>query len=159
MFGLLIGTACLVGLIAVLRRGRGRWGRRGHWGWRGRGPRRFLNGLFERLETSPSQEKVIMSAVEGVREAMFSLRGEGETTRSDLAHILSEESFDAERLAAVFTRHDDALRRVRDTVSGAFAEVHAVLDARQRAELARLVEQGGYWRRTRGGPYREGVRI
>jgi uncharacterized membrane protein len=100
-----------------------------------------------------------MSAVEGVREAMFSLRGEGETTRSDLAHILSEESFDAERLAAVFTRHDDALRRVRDTVSGAFAEVHAVLDARQRAELARLVEQGGYWRRTRGGPYREGVRI
>jgi uncharacterized membrane protein len=159
MLGFLIGTACLVGLVAMVRRGRrhgyGRWG---HGRWRG-GPRGFLNGLFSRLDTSPSQEKVIVSAVDEVRMAFSALRGEAELTRADVARMLSDETFDAERLGDVFSRHDDELRKVREALAGSMAKVHAALDHNQRASLARILEQGPFWRRGHGGPYRETVRI
>src|SRR5579884_3245710 len=48
----------------------GHWGG-GHWGGGhfGGGPARFmLRGLFQRLETTPGQEKVILAAVDQVRE-------------------------------------------------------------------------------------------
>jgi uncharacterized membrane protein len=156
MFGFLIGTACLVGLVAMIRRGRWRhgYGR----GFRGGGPRGFLNGLFSRLDTSPSQEKVIVAAVDDVRAAFSSMRGEAELTRGDVARMLSDESFDAERLGEVFSRHDDALRKLRETVAGSMAKVHGALDHNQRASLARMLEEG-FWRRGHGGPYREAVRI
>jgi uncharacterized membrane protein len=118
-----------------------------------------LNAIFARLETSPSQEKVIVSAVEEVRSALSSLRGEGETTRSDVARLLGEETFDAERLGEVFVRHDDALRQVREKLAGAMAQIHTTLDAGQRASLARMISEGPFWRRRHGGPYRESVAI
>ncbi len=156
MLGFLIGTACLVGLVAMVRQGRRhrRWGR----GF-GRGPRGFLNGIFSKLDTSPSQEKVIVAAVEEVRGALSSLRGEARTTRSDVARMLSSESFDAEHLGAVFSRHDDALREARLAFGAAMGKVHAALDPAQRATLARMLESGPPWMRGRGGPYRDGVAI
>lgn len=157
MLGFLIGTACLVGLVAMVRRGRWRhgYGR----GFRRGGPRGFLNGLFSRLDTSPSQEKVIVAAVDDVRAAFSSLRGEAEITRGDVARMLADDSFDAERLGDVFSRHDDALRKLREAVAGSMARVHEALDHNQRASLARMLEQG-FWRRGgHGGPYRESVRI
>ena len=59
MFGFLIGTACLVGLVAMIRRGRWRhgYGR----GFRRGGPRGFLNGLFSRLDTL-TRPHVILSS-------------------------------------------------------------------------------------------------
>ena len=50
MFGFLIGTLSLIGLIKVIRNGRG-WG--GH-GFRGGGAKRWmLRRLFQRLDTTP----------------------------------------------------------------------------------------------------------
>jgi hypothetical protein len=159
MFGFLFGAACLIGLIAMIRRGR--WHRgHGYYGRGfGRGSRGFLNGLFSRLDTSPSQEKVIVSAVDDVRGALSSLRGEAESTRSDIARLLEDESFDAERLGALFARHDDAIRQVRERLAGAMAQVHTTLDAGQRASLARMIAEGPFWRRRHGGPYRQAVSI
>lgn len=160
MLGFLFGAACLFGLVAMIRRGRWRHGYgRGFGRGFGRGPRGFLNGLFARLETSPSQEKVIVSAVEDVRNALYALRGEGETTRSDVARLIGEETFDAERLGELFARHDDALRQVREKVAGAMAQIHTTLDAGQRASLARMIDEGPFWRRRHGGPYRQTVSI
>ena len=156
MIGFVFGAACLFGLIAMARRGRWRhgYGRHGFGG-----PRRFLNGIFSRLETSPSQEKVIVSAVEEVRGAVRGLRGEAEATRSDIARLLAEETFDAEQLGALFARHDDAIRQLREKLAGSMAQVHATLDAGQRASLARLIDEGPFWHRRRGGPYRHAVSI
>lgn len=154
MFGFLFGTACLVGLIAMLKRGRhGRFGHGYHRG--GFGRRGILNRLFSRLETSASQEKLIVGAVEEVELAMRGLRPEMEATRADLARVLTDEQFDSERLGAVFARHDDALRQVQTAVAGALAKVHGALDHEQRAQLARLLEQRMFGRFPRsGGPYR-----
>src|SRR5687768_9379179 len=79
MFGFLIGTASLIGLIYVLRGGAcGRgfhshgFGHRHHhrgfgrWGW-GRGY--WLGGLFERLDPTREQEREIRSALDELFDA------------------------------------------------------------------------------------------
>lgn len=157
MFGFFIGTACLIGLIAMVRRGRHSW----HGRHRGFGRRGMLNRLFSRLETSASQEKVIMSAVEEVELAVRSLRPELEQTRADIARVLEDDTFDAERLGAVFARHDEAMRAVRLAIAGAIGKVHGALDHAQRADLAELIQRrmfGGFRGRA-AGPYRSAVQI
>ncbi len=149
MFGFIFGTACLAGLIYTLKRG-GHWrhhGRGGRWGWRGR-----LRWLFERLETSPGQEKVIVKAAEDVFEAFDKMRDEVGPSRAAVGRALRGEQFEGAALRELFTRHDAAMDNLRRTLQGSLAQVHEALDPRQRRELADLIEHGfGYgWRH---GPY------
>jgi hypothetical protein len=171
MCGFLLGTACLIGLLVTLARGRGgcggSWGRRG-WGgggyagrssWdggQGQGEqghhdhhqrgwaanRWFLRGLFERLDTTPGQEKVIISAIDEMRDAGESLRGEVRKTREDIAKATRSPSFDETVLGEAFARHDQSLESVRKAAVGAVAKIHAVLDERQREKLADIIESG-----------------
>jgi hypothetical protein len=167
MFGFFIGTVCLLGLISVVRRGRP-WGGHGHHGWGrhggggfGRGPRFFLRRLFIELGTSPSQEKVIVSAAEEIQAVLANVRSEFGASRADLAQALRSPSFSAESMGELFGRHDDALRKVREAATGALARVHDVLDESQRTTLAAFIERG--MRRGGGGwggtPYRTNVAI
>ena len=177
MIGFIIGTLCLIGLFKVLRGGRGfgscgpgwsRWGHggrgRGRWGggWRDDdgwgGPSVLLRGLYERLDASPGQEKVIREAAEELRESAHKLKGELGGSRADVAEALRSPSFDETRIGEVFARHDAAIETMRKAAVGAAAKVHAVLDDRQRERLADLVQHGPWARgrdeRGRGGPYR-----
>lgn len=182
MVGFLIGTVALVGLVKAARGGRcggygrfghGAWGHHpgrswghhgGHWGRGGfseGGPRggRFgramLRGVFERLETSPGQEKVIMEAVDAVREAAGKLTGEAGQSRSDFARAMRGEHFDTAQVNETFTRHDESLKALRETVAAQLSRVHEALDDRQRRDLADLIDQLGGGRgfgRGFGGP-------
>lgn len=156
MVGFVFGTLCLLGLVKVLRGGRG-WGhhhRRGR-GWGGFGSRRMLRGLFERLDTSPGQERVIVDAAREIADSVRPLRDEVSASRRDVAAALRSASLDAESLGDVFARHDEALREARKRAVGALARVHDALDERQREALARMIEQrcASRWGRH-GGPYR-----
>lgn len=189
MFGFFIGTVCLVALVVMFVRhrrqmygyggcgyGRG-WGRGWGGGWHGhhhggwgggfvRGggfERFFLRGLFQRLETTPGQEKVIVKAVDDVRNAMRDARGEVDRTREDVKNAFGADNLDENALAGAFIRQDDEIAKVRKAVVGALAEVHAALDERQRRELADIIANfprshvGGRWRghaESEGGPYR-----
>jgi len=98
MFGFIFGTACLAGLFYTLRRGR--WhhhgGRGGRSSWRGR-----MRWLFERLDTSPGQEKVLVQAADDLTESFEKLRDEMSAARAAMARSLRGESFDAAALRAV----------------------------------------------------------
>ena len=178
MLGFVIGTACLIGLLTTLRRGgrggcggygygrfgghEGPWGhhhggRRGRGGWGGgfgfRGGRRhMLAFLFERLDTTASQEKVIAAALDELREAMSGHHGELRRTRADVAAATRSPSFDETRLGELFARHDDVMTEMRKSFVGALGKIHAVLDDRQRERLADLIEGEGFYRGfARGG--------
>jgi hypothetical protein len=175
MLGFLIGTACLIGLVKTLGGGCG--SRYGGWGYhggcgRGRGPQGpfdpfgpdarehrpgfFLRGLFQTLETTPGQEKVIADAVSEVREAGRKLRGELKDSRADVAKAMRAATFDEVLFGDLFSRHDTALESIRKSVVGALARTHDALDERQRARLADLVERGPaiFRRRSWGfGPF------
>lgn len=180
MCGFLIGTACLLGLVVTLARGRSggcgggwrgrRWGGGGPWaggsswdeargghgprnGWRG-GERWLLRGLFERLDTTPGQEKVILEAFEELRTVGESMRGEVRRTRGDVAKAARSASFDETLMGELFARHDSEVETLRKAFVGAIAKVHAVLDEKQRERLAELIEGGAPFFGGWGGPYR-----
>lgn len=177
MLGFFVGTVCLIGLIKTLRWGchhrgggcgygyhGGGWGRRG-WGghgyhgdhdggWGGggwSGPGMILRALFQRLDTTPGQEKVIVAAYEEVREATRAARGEARASRADIAKAMRAPGIDEVLFGEMFARHDAALETLRKAGVGAIAKVHDALDERQRARLADLIEAGpGFFR---GGPW------
>jgi Spy/CpxP family protein refolding chaperone len=125
------------------------------------GPRSFmLRALFERLDATPGQEKVILAAIEEMRAAAASHRGELEQSRRDLAKAVRSPGFDEAHLGELFARHDAAIEAMRRAFVGAMAKVHEALDERQRGVLADLVEAGpfGFARAFGGfgGPYRGG---
>lgn len=190
MLGFIIGTVCLVGLIKVLRwnrrgygygacGGRGFHGHGGHghhhhqhggWGrggWRrGGGSGLWLRGLFERLDTSPGQEKVIKKSVEDLFQSTRNLRGELDESRRDAARAMRGASVDEVALGEAFARQDEKLREIRKSIVGALANVHEALDEDQRNRLADMLERGlggeERWGRFGGaaghgdGPYRGG---
>src|ERR1700716_2737094 len=98
MFGFFLGTICLIALIGVIR---GRWwgggwhgpaywryGGYGRYSHHGRGGGRnwrwgMLRNVFERLDTTPGQEKAILAAAADLREP-------GERARGDLRQSLTE---------------------------------------------------------------------
>jgi Spy/CpxP family protein refolding chaperone len=167
MFGFLIGIASLIGLIAVLRSGR-RCGARGwHGGWHGGGHRHghhdhhghhhgggsrgWLRWLFQRLDTTPGQEKEIARAIDELMEQGARIRKEAQTSRDDVARAMRAESLDETQLGELFARHDDTLREMQKAFAGALGRIHTVLEPDQRAKLAELIESGP---RFGFGPYR-----
>lgn len=165
MLGFIIGTVCLVGLIKVLRRGRGWYGGWGHGGWGGGcghrgygdragygygggfggGPRRwFLRSLFERLETTPGQEKAILAALDELRENRRVVGEEAQQTRADLARAVSNGLIDDSTLEETFARHDRLLAQLRVSFVEALKKATEALDERQRKQVGDMLEGGRF---------------
>ena len=140
MFGFVIGTICLFLLIGVLRR---RWYPGGH-RWRGHGPRAFLWRLLRRIDATPAQEKVFRDEAEGFWEATGGLREGLKASRQDLAMAMRDEELDEQKLAAMFRKQDEILGGLRERLSASLGRVHSTLDARQRSQLADLLERGDH---------------
>jgi hypothetical protein len=144
MFGFVIGTLCLILLVGVLRR-RHWHGHLGHGHHRGGfGPRAFLWRLLRRIDATPAQEKVFRDEAELLRETVRGLRGEVKASGRDLAAALREEALDRQKLESIYRKQDELLAGLRARLSSSLERVHSTLDARQRAELADLLERGGH---------------
>jgi Spy/CpxP family protein refolding chaperone len=140
MLGFFIGTACLIGMIGVIRRGRHHGyghGRGRGFGWMGR---RGLYRLFERLDTTPGQEKVIMGALSDLKDYAKEARSGMRGTASEVADALRADGFDEDSFSAIFDGH---LARI-DVLRGEFvktaAKIHEALAPEQRDRLADFLE-------------------
>jgi len=176
MLGFIIGAACVVGLAKMLRRrawygrfGQGPYGHAcgsamGYSGYGGygsmgrRGPRSAgghwaLRALFERLETTPGQERVILAAIDELRENRATLRAEAKQTRVDLAGAIAGGLIEDTTLEEAFARHDRTLAQLRVGFTEALKKVVEALDEPQRKELAGWIE-GGFFRGGWAGPGR-----
>ena len=143
MFGFLFGIACVAGLFWVFRGG----GRRAGRGFR----RRFLErAVFERLDATPGQERVIAEAIDSVEHSLRELKQELGRSRHELARELRNDSFDERAFDELFARQDGSLGAVRKQATAALAKVHEALDRAQRARLAELLEIGPGCRRRHG---------
>ncbi len=164
MLGFIIGAACVVGVARMLRRrawhahfgyggygpgcgpsmGYGGMGRRGH---RSPGGRWALRALFERLETTPGQERAILAALDELSENRKSVREEAKQTRVDVAHAVEGGLIEDATLEEAFARHDRMLAQLRVGFTEALKKVVEVLDEPQRKALAGWLEGGfrGRW--------------
>ena len=147
MFGFVFGTACLIGLVMVVRRARYGYGfrryHRGHHrhGW---GPRAALHGVLERLDTGPGQEKVIVGAVDEFVDRARETGREVRETRREIADAVRGERVDEARLNEVFGKHDAAIDKLRAASVDALRKVHETLDDRQRKLLGDLLDSGHF---------------
>lgn len=185
MLGFIVGTACLLGLIRTLRCGRGGCGygggcgegrcggHRGHGdrdhghcghggGHRGGGRwdegaalRFMLRPLFERLATTPGQERVILDAAEAMRARIAASKEALRATAGDAAKAFRGERFDEGVMGESFAKQDEALEATQKAVFEALQKVHDALDEKQRRDFADHVERftgsSGRWGH---GPYR-----
>lgn len=139
MLGFFVGTACLIGFIAVARRGRRHYGF--HHGRRF-GGRFLLHRVLDRLDTTPGQEKVIREALHGLADEAWTLRRDVKATRSDIASALRAPELDRSALDRVFAKHDELIEKLRSSALSAADQVHGTLDDRQREKLADIIERG-----------------
>lgn len=139
MFGFVIGTLCLIGLIKVARHG--------HYGRHGGQPRWMLRRLFYRLDTTPGQEKLIEETLEKFQARRSQIRSELRQTKADLAGAFRGEAFDDAKLRSAFERHDILLEELRTAALDSLKQVHEALRPEQRQEVAELFENPhGAWR-------------
>jgi hypothetical protein len=141
MFGFIFGTACLVGLAVVAARGRRHRGFRRHGGFRRWG----TYWVFERLETTPAQEKAILGAIDSLREKARDFATNARGARKDVAEAIRGDAFDESAFAALFDGHLGAIGNLRDEFAKAAALIHETLTDTQRRRLAEILESRPRW--------------
>ncbi len=139
--------------------GGGRWAGREHGGggrWDDGSALRFmLRPLFERLATTPGQERVILEAAEALRARATATKDALRSTAGDAAKAFRGERFDEGVMGESFAKQDEALEATQKAVFEALQKVHDALDEQQRRDFADYIERftgaSGRWGR---GPYR-----
>jgi len=131
------------------------YGFRGHHGFGGRHARGrwMLHALFSRIDASPAQERAIINEVEKLQDRVRGAKGGMREARGDLAAALRGPVLDDAALGAVLGRVDAATGEARSAVVDALRGIHGLLDDRQRAQVADLLDRGGGWWGG-SGPYR-----
>lgn len=132
MVGVIIGTLSLVALVRVWR-----WGHH-----RGSHRRWVLRRLFERLDTTPGQEKVIAAAVEEVERRAWRARDGLFGARGTVAQALRGEAFDTAALNGAFDAQQATLDELKRAAREGLQQVHEALTPAQRGRLADLLEFG-----------------
>lgn len=128
-------------------------GHHGHWGHRGGGRSWMMYAALNRIDATPAQERAIVAEVDKLRDRLYGAKSSLRDARGDLAAAVRNPSLDDAALGAVLGRVDAATAESRSAVLEALRNVHGVLDDKQRAQVADMLDRGngGWWR---GGPYR-----
>lgn len=128
-------------------------GRHGHWGHHRGGGRWMMHAALARIDATPAQERAIVGEVDKLRERLYNAKSSLHEARGDLAAALRGTTLDDAALGAVLGRVDAATADSRGAILEALRNVHGVLDEKQRAQVADMLDRGngGWWR---GGPYR-----
>lgn len=138
MFGFVIGGLSLLGLMKLRH-----FERFAHGGSGRHSPRRWmLRRLFQHLDTTPGQEKVVTAAVDEVEKAAFKARDTFRTSRGAFATSLRGEHFDGAAVDAAFEAQQAALDEVKRAVKAGLTSLHEALNPEQRQALADLIETG-----------------
>ena len=129
----------------------GPFGGHGRRSFRGR---MMMHAVFSRIDASPAQERAIVAEVEKLQERVHAAKAGVKDARGDLAAALRGPVLDDAALGAVLGRVDGSIGEARSAVIDALRGIHGLLDDRQRAQVADLLDHGpgmGWWRT---GPYR-----
>ena len=111
----------------------------------------MLHAALARIDATPAQERVIVGEIDRLRERVYEAKGNLEGMRLDLSAALRGMELDDAALGAVLGRVDGATGEARSAAIEALRNIHAVLDEKQRAELADLIERGRAGFGGRGG--------
>jgi uncharacterized membrane protein len=98
--------------------------------------------VFERLDTSPGQEKAIRSALSELFGKLAELRPSVRTLRSEIARAMGSETFSPSEVQAAFEQRSGALGEAQGALTLALGKIHEALDPDQRKRLSQLLDGG-----------------
>lgn len=135
--------------------GRRHWHHHGY-GRHGYGRRRWMIDLaLERIDASPAQERAIIAELEQLEDRLHTAGRGLRDVRGPIADAFRGSELDEGALAGVAHDVEQAGNAARDAVLESLRKIHALLDDRQREQLASLLGRGA--RRgagVPGGPFR-----
>jgi Spy/CpxP family protein refolding chaperone len=108
----------------------------------GFGVRRPLRFLAERLNLDEKQIGEMARILDELKTERAQAAVDDRRSLSDFAEALSGEAFDAARAGAAGDRRVAGAQRLKDAVAKALGQIHALLNAEQRAKLAYMVRTG-----------------
>ena len=161
MFFHFLGVSFLIAFFVVLKKSRR--GRCGSGGGSGHGRhhrrrhrsfwRRGLDPMFERLDTSPGQEKEIRSAMSALFDDVVPARREMKRAMKQIfSTALREDVFDEAAVRKAIGEQEDRIVGLRESLIAMLGRVHEALDEEQRAQLAAFAARR--MAPSMGGPYR-----
>jgi Spy/CpxP family protein refolding chaperone len=106
------------------------------------GTRRPVRFLALRLDLDDAQVAKLAKIVERLRVEREQGAVDLRRAAGELADALESEALDAAHIEEASRLRVEAARRVQDALVRALRELHALLDARQRDELASLIRSG-----------------
>jgi Spy/CpxP family protein refolding chaperone len=154
MIGFVVGSLCLAGLAAGRHRHHGWHGSHRGYGrfdgheeeygnrWGGFGRRFWLRGVFERLDATPAQEKVMLAALHELDTLREKTRSDLKAARKDVAEAFRSPVFNEEAVGAATARIEGVMDEARKTGISIFAKVHDALDDHQRRVVADWISEG-----------------
>ena len=126
--------------------------------------------LFEVLDTTPGQEKVLDEVLDDLEKKAWAARDQLRGARGAYARAVKGEHFDGAAVSEAFDAQQAAVEELKKSVREGMARVHEALRPEQRVQLAELIEYGpralhgrghcgghfghhrhGGWREARGG--------
>ncbi len=134
MFGAVIGVLSLIGLWKLSHHHGGRWGRR-NW---------MLRRVYQRLDTTPGQEKVIAAAFEKLREKGRAVRDAAEDARRATADATQAVHFDTDAVRAAFAKARAAVDDAETALIESLQSVHEALEPEQRRVAADMLRGRGH---------------
>lgn len=110
---------------------------------------------FRHIDASPAQERAIIAEIDKLREKAWQARRTVKDARGDLGAAIRNPVLDDAALGEVLGRVDGATAELRSAGLEAVRNIHALLDDRQRAQVADILENGWWGHHHRGhrGPH------
>jgi hypothetical protein len=138
MPGFFAGAA---GAIVVLTAIRWAHWRHHHGSWK-HGSWNLKRRLFERLDTTDGQEKIINAATEDLKARGKEVFSELEQLRKELGRSLRGSQFDPAPVRESFARQRALIDALEEALTGHMDKLHEALDENQRATLGELIKDG-----------------
>jgi Spy/CpxP family protein refolding chaperone len=102
----------------------------------------MLRRLFQRLDTTPGQEKVITEAFDELQEKVRAVREELFKSRGTFAKSVRGEAFDTESVREQFEKQQSAVEELKKAALAGMQKIHEALTPEQRAIAGDLIEFG-----------------
>jgi uncharacterized membrane protein len=109
-----------------------------------------MQALFERLDTTPGQEKTILQGFDKIYAQVEEAREQLLSARTELAAVLGGDVFDQAMLDGILKRQSELTEKFTQSMRELVTTVHASLEPDQRRALAELIGDGSAFFGMRG---------
>jgi len=101
-----------------------------------------LRWLLRKLDASPAQERALRDLIHSAQDQLRELHRDAQGLRQELGDVLRAATLDDSRMAAAEAKVGGKVRDAAEILRRTVVQMHEILDARQREQLADWITSG-----------------